>query len=120
MRRSNVRDVISRTSLIAWWTSTGSWLVGAVRASVRRPRARSAPRLAAQIRRATDLTAHTLIVVRGHERGYEPFLTDALTLARAPRSLSFDSCFEALRAAEHGLCGPALGFAPRAHALVPG
>ncbi|MET0344271.1 MAG: LysR substrate-binding domain-containing protein [Polyangiales bacterium] len=70
-----------------------------------------APSLAGQIRRASDLALHTLIYVRGHERGYEPFLTGELTLAGARRSLGFDSCFEALCAAQHGL-GVAIGMFP--------
>ena len=70
-----------------------------------------APALAAKIRSASDLAAQTLIVVRGQERGHEPFLPDGLTLVRARRTLSFDSCFEAMRAAEHGL-GVAVGIFP--------
>lgn len=70
-----------------------------------------APSLASQIRRPADLSAHTLITVHGQERCHEPFLTGELTLARAKRILSFDSCFDALRAAEKGL-GVAIGIFP--------
>ena len=70
-----------------------------------------APAMASQIRGAADLAAQTLIVVRGQERGHDPFLADGLSLVQARRQLSFDSCFEAMRAAEHGL-GVAVGIFP--------
>lgn len=71
-----------------------------------------APALAQRIRRAADIEGQTVLEVRGQEhRSFAPLMeAHALSMERTER-LTFETCLETARAAEHGL-GMALGLFP--------
>ncbi len=70
-----------------------------------------APALAEQIMSLADLRAQPVLGVRGQERRWDPLLTSYSLSLMPPELLTFETCYEVLRAAEYGL-GVTFGMFP--------
>lgn len=81
------------------WTGLTTRPIGALSAA-----AVCTPRVARRIQRVADLTRETLIEVRGQEhRSFEPLLSRHGVAFTLPERWRFETCLEAVRAAEQGL-----------------